>query len=65
MLGNEKGGSGKSTAAMHLIIGLLRAGKTVGSIDINSRQATLTRYLENRAVSRRKRASTCRCPRTA
>ena len=50
MLGNEKGGSGKSTAAMHLVIGLLRAGKTVGSIDIDSRQATLTRYLENRAI---------------
>jgi chromosome partitioning protein len=50
VLGNEKGGSGKSTAAMHLIVGLLRAGKTVGSIDIDSRQATLTRYLENRAV---------------
>jgi len=50
VLGNEKGGSGKSTAAMHLIVGLLRAGKRVGSIDIDSRQATLTRYLENRAV---------------
>src|SRR5687767_5728615 len=50
VLGNEKGGSGKSTAAMHLIVGLLRAGKTVGSIDIDSRQATLTRYLENRAI---------------
>jgi chromosome partitioning protein len=50
ILGNEKGGSGKSTAAMHLIVGLLRAGRTVGSIDIDSRQATLTRYLENRAV---------------
>jgi chromosome partitioning protein len=50
VLGNEKGGSGKSTAAMHLVIGLLRAGKKVGSIDIDSRQATLTRYLENRAV---------------
>jgi chromosome partitioning protein len=50
ILGNEKGGSGKSTAAMHLIVGLLRAGKTVGSIDIDSRQATLTRYLENRAI---------------
>lgn len=50
VLGNEKGGSGKSTAAMHLIIGLMRAGRSVGSIDIDSRQATLTRYLENRAA---------------
>ena len=48
--GNEKGGSGKSTAAMHTIVGLLRAGQTVGSIDVDPRQATLTRYLENRAI---------------
>lgn len=50
VFGNEKGGSGKSTAAMHAIVGLLRSGKTVGSIDVDPRQATLTRYLENRAV---------------
>jgi len=50
VFGNEKGGSGKSTAAMHAVVGLLRAGKTVGSIDVDPRQATLTRYLENRAV---------------
>jgi chromosome partitioning protein len=50
VFGNEKGGSGKSTAAMHTIVGLLRSGKTVGSIDVDPRQATLTRYLENRAV---------------
>jgi chromosome partitioning protein len=50
VFGNEKGGSGKSTAAMHAIVGLLRAGHTVGSIDVDPRQATLTRYLENRAV---------------
>src|SRR5581483_5181703 len=50
VFGNEKGGSGKSTAAMHAIVGLLRSGHTVGSIDVDPRQATLTRYLENRAV---------------
>src|SRR5258707_11257988 len=50
VFGNEKGGSGKSTAAMHAIVGLLRAGHRVGSIDVDPRQATLTRYLENRAV---------------
>lgn len=49
VLGNEKGGSGKSTVAMHVIVGLLREGLKVGSIDVDSRQATLTRYLENRA----------------
>lgn len=50
VFGNEKGGSGKSTLAMHVIVGLLRKGHRVGSIDVDSRQATLTRYLENRAT---------------
>jgi chromosome partitioning protein len=49
VLGNEKGGSGKSTVAMHIVVGLLREGLKVGTIDVDSRQATLTRYLENRA----------------
>lgn len=47
-LGNEKGGSGKSTAAMHLIVGLLRDGYKVGAIDLDARQATLTAYLAAR-----------------
>ena len=51
VLGNEKGGSGKSTVAMHLTVGLMRAGLRVGTIDVDSRQATLTRYLENRHQS--------------
>jgi chromosome partitioning protein len=49
VFGNEKGGSGKSTTAMHVIVGLLRLGFKVGSLDIDSRQWTLTRYLSNRA----------------
>ncbi len=48
VLGNEKGGSGKSTTAMHLIVALLRDGHTVGSIDLDARQGTLSRYIENR-----------------
>src|SRR5262245_9002402 len=48
IFGNEKGGSGKSTLAMHVVVGLLRSGLKVGTIDVDSRQATLTRYLENR-----------------
>jgi chromosome partitioning protein len=46
--GNEKGGSGKSTLSMHVIAGLLRSGFKVASIDLDSRQKTLTRYVENR-----------------
>ncbi len=48
VLGNEKGGCGKTTTAMHLMVGLLRLGFSVGSIDIDSRQRSLSRYLENR-----------------
>ena len=47
-VGNEKGGSGKSTIAMHLVVALLKLGYTVGSIDLDGRQATLSRYLTNR-----------------
>jgi chromosome partitioning protein len=50
VLGNEKGGSGKSTAAMHLIVGLLRDGYRVGALDLDARQATLTQYLIARAA---------------
>jgi len=48
VLGNEKGGTGKSTVAMHIIAGLLHEGYSVGSIDVDARQGTLTRYLSNR-----------------
>lgn len=48
VLGNEKGGSGKTTTGMHLIVSLLRLGFSVGSVDIDSRQRSLSRYLENR-----------------
>jgi chromosome partitioning protein len=49
VLGNEKGGSGKSTTAAHLIVALLKRGFTVGSIDLDARQGSLSRLLENRA----------------
>lgn len=49
--GNEKGGSGKTTTTMHLITALLREGFTVGSMDIDSRQRSLTRYIENRKAT--------------
>lgn len=48
VLGNEKGGTGKSTLAMHLMTQLLYDGFTVGSIDVDGRQGTLSRYVENR-----------------
>lgn len=48
VIGNEKGGSGKSTTAMHLIVANLKQGRRVASIDLDSRQGTLTRYVANR-----------------
>ncbi|HEX4534624.1 MAG TPA: division plane positioning ATPase MipZ [Rhizomicrobium sp.] len=48
VFGNEKGGSGKTTAAMHAAIALMRLGKRVAALDLDSRQKSFTRYLENR-----------------
>jgi chromosome partitioning protein len=48
VIGNQKGGSGKSTFAMHIIVALLKAGKRVASFDLDLNQLTLTRYLSNR-----------------
>ena len=51
VIGNEKGGSGKTTTSMHMIVGLLRLGFKVGSMDIDARQRSLTRYIENRKMT--------------
>jgi chromosome partitioning protein len=48
VLGNEKGGSGKSTVAMHIAVALLKAGQRVATIDLDSRQQSFTHYIENR-----------------
>ena len=48
VIGNEKGGSGKSTTALHLAVYLLHQGHSVATIDVDSRQQTLTRYVRNR-----------------
>src|SRR5271169_2301770 len=48
VLANEKGGSGKTTTAMHVVTALLKAGQRVAAIDIDSRQKSLTRYILNR-----------------
>ena len=46
--GNEKGGSGKSTIAMHVAVALIKAGYRVATVDLDGRQLTLTRYIDNR-----------------
>ena len=48
VLGNEKGGTGKSTLSMHIIVSLLKQGYKVGSVDVDARQGTLSRYIQNR-----------------
>lgn len=49
VLGNEKGGSGKSTLAMHIFVALARQKLRVGAIDLDLRQKSFFRYIENRA----------------
>ncbi|MET0633795.1 MAG: division plane positioning ATPase MipZ [Xanthobacteraceae bacterium] len=48
VLGNEKGGSGKSTTAMHVAVALMNVGQRVATIDLDSRQRSFTHYIENR-----------------
>jgi chromosome partitioning protein len=48
VVANEKGGSGKSTVAMHIAIALMKAGRRVATIDLDSQQQTFTHYIENR-----------------
>jgi chromosome partitioning protein len=49
VFGNEKGGTGKTTAAMHVAVALARAGRRVAVLDLDMRQRSLSRQLENRA----------------
>ncbi len=52
--GNEKGGSGKTTTTMHIAISLLISGYKVATIDTDTRQASLTTYVENRRRTAKK-----------
>lgn len=50
VVGNEKGGSGKSTTAMHVATALARMGFRVSAMDLDLRQSSLARYIENRVA---------------
>lgn len=50
VVGNEKGGSGKSTTSMHVATALARMGHRVGALDLDVRQRSFARYLENRVA---------------
>jgi len=62
VFGNEKGGSGKSTMSMHVATALARLGHVVGAIDLDLRQRSFTRYVENRLYSSETRGLNLACP---
>ncbi|MBA2635966.1 MAG: AAA family ATPase, partial [Sphingomonas sp.] len=51
---NEKGGTGKSTTAVHTAVALAATGRRVAALDLDSRQRTMTRYFENREATMRR-----------
>ena len=60
---NEKGGTGKSTTAVHVAVALAAQGRRVAVIDLDTRQRTMVRYLENRAATTRKEQAELASPR--
>jgi chromosome partitioning protein len=62
VVGNEKGGAGKSTVSMHLATALSRMGHVVGTLDLDLRQRTLGRYMDNRAANREAAELDLPCP---
>lgn len=50
VVGNEKGGSGKSTVSIHLSVALARMGHRVSALDLDLRQQSFAHYLSNRAA---------------
>jgi chromosome partitioning protein len=62
VVGNEKGGSGKSTTSMHVATALARMGKTVGCLDLDLRQKSLGRYIENRLAFMAREGVDLPCP---
>lgn len=48
VVGNEKGGAGKSTVSMHVATALARMGHKIGCLDLDLRQKSLGRYMHNR-----------------
>ncbi|TCP60287.1 chromosome partitioning protein [Rhodovulum bhavnagarense] len=48
VVGNEKGGAGKSTVSMHVATALARMGHRVGALDLDLRQRSFGRYVDNR-----------------
>jgi chromosome partitioning protein len=62
VVANEKGGTGKSTTAVHIAVALAYLGARVASIDLDPRQRTMHRYIENRLGTLEKRGLTLPTP---
>lgn len=62
VVGNEKGGSGKSTTCMHVATALVRMGRSVGALDLDIRQASFGRYVENRRATNTREGLNLPCP---
>lgn len=63
MFANEKGGTGKSTTAVHTAVALAVTGHRVAVLDLDERQRTTARYLENRAATADRRGIDLPMPR--
>ncbi len=62
VMANEKGGTGKSTTAVHIGVALALAGHRTALIDLDHRQRTSTRYLENRWLHAQRHGLTLPAP---
>jgi chromosome partitioning protein len=60
---NEKGGTGKSTTAVHSAVALEAQGRRVAALDLDTRQRTLGRYLDNRAATMKRTGAELPMPR--
>ena len=49
VVGNEKGGAGKSTLAIHIVTALLHGGAKIAVLDLDLRQQTMGHFFSNRA----------------
>ena len=63
VVGNEKGGAGKSTVSMHVATALARMGHKVSGLDLDLRQRTFGRYIENRTAFNKQAGLDLPCPR--
>ena len=62
VVGNEKGGAGKSTVSMHIATALVRMGHAVGVLDLDLRQKSFGRYVENRRAFNEREGLDLPCP---